>query len=251
MNALSVIYAVLFYLATALLVFGLAWKMLGYARTPAPLKIPTTPAPTTRSGVVFRMFQEVVFFASLFKSNKWTWLFGWLFHFGLLIVLLRHLRYFVAEPWFWIHWLQPFGKYASLAMVGGLAGLWFRRLAVDRVRYISSPSDHLMLLLLLMIGITGMLMTFFEKVDIIGLKAFFLGMLRFDLQPLPADILIVFHLSLVLILMIIFPFSKLLHAPGVFFSPTLNQVDNPREQRWLGGYAGARRRVWSIKSSLK
>ena len=33
--------------------------------------------------------------------------------------------------------------------------------------------------------------------------------------------------------MIIFPFSKLLHAPGVFFSPTRNQVDNPREQRHL------------------
>jgi hypothetical protein len=29
--------------------------------------------------------------------------------------------------------------------------------------------------------------------------------------------------------MIIFPISKLLHAPGLFFSPTRNQTDNPRE----------------------
>ena len=33
--------------------------------------------------------------------------------------------------------------------------------------------------------------------------------------------------------MLVFPFSKLLHAPGVFFSPTRNQVDNAREQRHL------------------
>jgi hypothetical protein len=39
------------------------------------------------------------------------------------------------------------------------------------------------------------------------------------------------------LLMLIFPFSKLLHAPGVFFSPTRNQVDDPREARHLVGWA--------------
>jgi nitrate reductase gamma subunit len=47
------------------------------------------------------------------------------------------------------------------------------------------------------------------------------------------------HLSLVLILMFIFPVSKLLHAPGVFFSPGRNQVDNPREKRHLAPWVTA------------
>ena len=47
------------------------------------------------------------------------------------------------------------------------------------------------------------------------------------------------HLGLVLILMFIFPFSKLLHAPGVFFSPSRNQVDNPREKRHIAPWAAA------------
>jgi hypothetical protein len=38
-------------------------------------------------------------------------------------------------------------------------------------------------------------------------------------------------------LMVVFPFSKLLHAPGIFFSPSRNQVDNPREKRHLAGWA--------------
>ena len=237
MTLLTIAYALLFYVATALLVGATAWRMWVYARTPAPLKIPTTPAPTTRAGVGFRMLKELVLFESLFKSNKWIWLFGWLFHFGLLLVLLRHLRYFTEPVWFWVGWVQPLGKYASLMMVVGLAGLWLRRIVVDRVRYISAPSDHLMLALLVAIGVTGILMTFSSKVDIVSMKAFFLGLMYFNWHPLPADGLILAHLALVLALMIVFPFSKLLHAPGVFFSPTRNQVDNPRERRHIAMWA--------------
>jgi nitrate reductase gamma subunit len=60
-----------------------------------------------------RMAREVVLFESLFKSNKWIWLFGWLFHVGLALVLLRHIRYFQEPVWFWVEFIQPFGKYAS------------------------------------------------------------------------------------------------------------------------------------------
>ena len=143
------LFALLFYAATALLLGGLAWKIAGYARTPAPLKIPTTPAPMTTRGVVLRMLREVVLFESLFKSSKWIWLFGWMFHVTLALVLLRHLRYFTEPVWFWWRWIQPFGIYAGLAMVAALAGLWARRFLVERIRYISTPSDHLMLALLL------------------------------------------------------------------------------------------------------
>ena len=231
MSALTITFAILFYLATAILILGVAHKVWLYAKTPAPLKIPTTPAPTTRAGVAFRMLKELTIFESLFKSNKWTWLFGWLFHFGLLLVLLRHLRYFTDPVWAWVTFLQPFGKYAAFMMLIGLIGLLARRILVDRVRYISAPSDHLMLLLLIAIGVSGALMTFVEHTDIITLKFFLLGLMAFTLSPLPNDIILIVHLSLIILLMIIFPFSKLLHAPGVFFSPTLNQVDNPRERR--------------------
>ncbi len=237
MSVITIVFAVLFYVATAILLVFTAHKIWQYAKTPAPLKIPTTPAPTTRSGVVFRMIKELTIFESLFKANKWTWLFGWMFHFGLLLVLLRHLRYFTDPVWGWVVFLQPFGKYAAFMMLAGLAGLWARRIFVDRVRYISAPSDHLMLLLLIAIGVTGALMTFVEHTDIVALKAFFLGLFVFNWSALPADPILIVHLSLVILLMIIFPFSKLLHAPGVFFSPTRNQVDNPRERRHVADWA--------------
>jgi nitrate reductase gamma subunit len=239
MSALTGFYIALLYFATFILVVGVAYRIYEYARTPAPLKIPTTPAPTTATGVVLRMGREVVLFESLFKSNKWIWVFGWTFHVGLLLVLLRHLRYFQEPVWFWVDIVQPFGMYASFAMVFGLAGLWARRFLVDRVRYISTPSDHLMLALLIAIGLSGMMMTFVAHTDIVALKAFALGLVVFDWQPLPSDPVLLVHLGLVALLMIIFPISKLLHAPGVFFSPTRNQMDNPRERRHQAAWAAS------------
>jgi nitrate reductase gamma subunit len=236
---LTIVYAVLFYVATGVFVVGLTRKILSYAKTPAPLKIPTTPAPTTIGGVRWRMAREVVLFESLFKSSKWTWIFGWLFHVTLLLVVLRHLRYFQEPVWLPVVWVQPFGTYAGFVMVAALGGLWARRWLVDRVRYISTPSDHLMLALLIAIGLSGIVTRFVTHTDIVGVKSFVLGLMRFSWQPLPADPVLLVHLALVALLMLIFPISKLLHAPGLFFSPTRNQADNAREVRHVSAWAAA------------
>ena len=234
---LGIIFAVLFYVATLILVIGVALKIRVYARVPAPLKIPTTPAPKSRGGVILRMFREVVFFESLYKSNKWIWLFGWTFHMALWLVLARHLRYFTEPVWWWVTIVQPFGTYAGFAMLAGLLGLWARRIFVERIRYISSPSDHLMLALLVAIGATGALTRFAAHTDIVAVKAYVLGLMRLQVGTLPADPILIAHLFFVVVLMIVFPISKLVHAPGVFFSPGRNQVDNPREVRHVAPWA--------------
>ncbi len=244
MTALSIFFALLFYAATAIFVVGLARKIMQYSRTPAPLKIPTTPAPVTQTGVVLRMAREVVLFASLFKASKWTWLFGWMFHLALLLAFFRHLRYAMSPdnvlwPLINNNLVQAFGQYGAFAMLIGLLGLFGRRIFVDRVRYISAPSDYLMLVLILAIAGSGTLMSFVDHTDIVQLKAFVLGLIYFNWQALPADGLVITHLGLVAVLMIIFPISKLLHAPGVFFSPTRNQIDNPREKRHISAWGQA------------
>ena len=234
---MAAFFAGLFYLASAVLVAGLAVRIRQYAGTPAPLKIPTTPAPTTRGGVALRLLREVVLFESLFKATLWTWLFGWVFHAAMALVLLRHLRYFTEPVWGWVAFVQPFGVYAGFAMVAGLAGLWARRFLVDRVRYISTPSDHLMLALLIAIAASGLAMKYLAHTDVVAVKSFFLGLMTFQVRELPADPLLAVHLGLVAALMLVFPFSKLLHAPGLFFSPGRNQADDPRERRHLAEWA--------------
>jgi len=240
MDIATAVLAGLFYAATAVFLVGLTRKILHYWRAPSPLKIPVTPAPTTRPGVALRLVREVLLFETLFRSEKWTWTFGWTFHVGLFLVAVSHLKYFTEPVWGWVVLLQPLEIYATWFMVLGLAGLWMRRLLVDRVRYLTKPSDHLMLGLLAGIAGSGLLITYVAFTDIVAVKVFFLGLMRFDLahlQTLPGDWALWSHLLLVVALLAVFPFSKLLHAPGVFFSPSLHQVDNPREQRQLAPWA--------------
>jgi nitrate reductase gamma subunit len=234
---ISILFAILFYVASLMLVVGTLYRISVYTRTPAPLKIPTTPAPTTTGGVVLRMLREVFLFESLFKANLWTWGLGWLFHVSLLLVVLRHLRYFTEPVWGWVVFIQPFGMYAGITMLVGVLGLWARRIFVERIRYISTPSDHLMLLLFVVIAVSGLVMTFISHTDVIAVKGFILGLMYFDWQALPSSAALYIHLFMVAMLLLIFPISKLLHAPGLFFSPSRNQADNPRDKRHISNWA--------------
>jgi nitrate reductase gamma subunit len=234
---MSTLFVLLCYLAFLLFAVGLGYRIYDFARTPAPLKIPTTPAPVNRGGVVLRMAREVIFFESLFKANLWTWGLSWLFHASLALVLLRHLRYFTEPVWAWVAFIQPIGMYAGITMLFGLTGLWVRRIFVERIRYISTPSDHLMLALFATIALSGLFMTFIVHTDVVAVKGFILGSLNFRWQALPSSLGLYVHLLMVVVLLLIFPISKLLHVPGVFFSPSRNQTDNPREKRHIAAWA--------------
>ncbi len=234
---MSTLLAIFIYLSTLVFVVGLLQRIRDYAGTPAPLKIPTTPAPVTNGGVALRMVREVVFFESLFKGNLWTWVSGWLFHFSMLLVVLRHLRYFTDPVWGWVAFIQPFGIYAGITMLAGLLGLLARRIFVERIRYISTPSDILMLVLLIGIAASGLLMKFVGHPDVIMVKNYFLGLMHLSVHELPSNFVLYAHLSMVFTLLFIFPMSKLLHAPGLFFSPSRNQADNPREKRHIAPWA--------------
>lgn len=242
---LSTLIAVLLSLATIVMIAGIARKIRQYHKTPAPLKIPVTPAPKSTGGVVVRMAKEVIFFAALFRASKWTWVFGWIFHVSLALAFIRHLRYIIDPegpfgfmmPVIGLWLVQTAGKYAAFGMIIGLGGLLARRFLVARVRYISAPSDYLMLVLLLAITISGFVMSFVSYVDIVAVKVFMLGIMSFDLQELPESTALIAHLLLVALLGFILPISKLLHIPGVFYSPTRNQVDNPREKRHIADWA--------------
>lgn len=119
-------------------------------------------------------------------------------------------------------------------MVFGLTGLLYRRIFVDRVKTISAPSDYLMLVLILCIAATGLLMRLVSVADLAYATEFARGLVQFELSNFSGSVVIHLHLLFVAVLLIIFPFSKLLHAPGVFFSPSRNQADNAREKRHIG-----------------
>ena len=83
---LGVLYGILFWIATLILIIGVANKVRLYWNTPSPLKIPTMPAPTTQQGVVLRMARELFLFQSLYRADKLLWLISMVFHYSMYTV---------------------------------------------------------------------------------------------------------------------------------------------------------------------
>ncbi|MBE0429324.1 MAG: respiratory nitrate reductase subunit gamma [Thermoleophilia bacterium] len=236
MSGLTIVFSLFFYIAFNIFLVGILLKLWKYAATPAPLKIPQTPAPKTAAGVGFRMFQEVALFKSLFRGNKLVWLGGYIFHLGLLLVFIKHFRFLLPSTPLLLDNFVKYDLYTGFILLGALAFLFILRLAIDRHFFISVINDYLLLGLLMAIASTGLLSRFWPgggvKANIPEIKAFVGGLFSFHPGPVPLNALFLIHFSLVMILLMYFPFSKMMHAFGVFFSPTRNQIDNSRQKRW-------------------
>ncbi len=256
------------YAACCFLVIGLYKRVFQWAHTPVPFRIPTTagqqrslswirPAkldnPATGMAAAGRMALEVLFFRSLFRNTStqitkermifrdslWLWLAALLFHWSLLLILMRHLRFFVQPVPAFVLWIERLDAPLHIGFpplylsdIGFLAGagyLFWRRLANPSVRYFSLLSDYLALWLLLGVGVTGVCMRYWTRVDVVAVKQFALGLATFS-PVLPHGISPLFfaHLFLVCTLAAYIPSSKLMHMAGIWFSPTRNLANNNR-----------------------
>jgi nitrate reductase gamma subunit len=122
----------------------------------------------------------------------------------------------------------------DVLIVAALTYLFLRRVAVPQIKYISQAADYFPLLLLLGIALSGILMRYYVRVDIVGVKEIAMGLVT--LKPVMAEeigSIFYIHLTLVCCLFIYFPWSKLMHAGGIFMSPTRNLANNSRMTRHI------------------
>ena len=262
------------YAAIAIFLIGVAWRVIRWSLSPVPFRIPTVcgqqkslpwikagwlESPWTTGGVVARMALEILLFRSLFRNTrskiregprllyseaKWLWLGAIAFHWSFLIILLRHLRFFVEpvpklsllleslDGFFQVG--APVLYLTDLAFLASLLYLLLRRLRDPQIRYISLFTDYFALFLLLGIGISGVWMRYFSRVDVVAVKQFALGLATFSpAVPRNPSALFFAHLGLVSALAAYLPFSKLMHLGGVFLSPTRNLANNNRMKRHI------------------
>jgi len=259
--------------AFAVFLGGILYRVVRWARAPVPFRIPTTigqekTLPWIRSakldnpsgtlGVWGRMALEILFFRSLFRNHKvevvpdrekvnyvdskYLWAAAMAFHWSMLIIILRHFRFFIEPVPRWVLAIQsvdgflqvgvPVFYVTSIVFLAALAYLLARRFVDPKVRYISQASDYFALYLLLAVGVTGFLMRHVEKVDVSQVKAAVAGWTSLQpVVPTGVGIMYFLHVFMVSALLVYLPFSKLLHMPGVFLSPTRNLANNNRARR--------------------
>ncbi len=278
MGLYSLFGIVISYVALLLFVAGFIYRVLKWASSPVPFHIPTVcgqqkslswikagfiDSPHTTGGVIGRLATEILIFRSLLKNEKveieesqrllfrpsfYLWLGAMAFHWSLLIIVSRHLRFFLEPVPSLVLLLQgldsilqglfPVIYITNVIILIALGYLLLRRLIYPQVRYISLPSDYLVILMILGIVGSGVLMRLFYRVDLVHVKEWVMGMVSFH-PRLPQGVGLIFyvHLFLVSFLIAYFPFSKLMHLPGIFLSPTRNLKNTSRSERHINPWA--------------
>jgi nitrate reductase gamma subunit len=274
LNAQYVFGIVFPYLAVLLFIGGMIYRILKWGSSPVPFRIPTTCGqqkslpwikqsklenPSGTLGVLGRMALEVFLFRSLFRNlktqlndgakltygeAKWLWLAGMAFHWSFLLILIRHLRFFmtplpevvqtIATLDSFLQVGTPLLYLTDLVLLAAVTYLFIRRVTLPQVRYISLIGDYFPLFLILTIATTGVLMRYFYKTDIVSVKMLAMGLVTFS-PVVPDGIGSIFYIHLFLLcsLFAYFPYSKLVHMAGVFMSPTRNLANNSREKRHI------------------
>ena len=274
---MSVFFGVVIpYAAGAIFVIGVLYRIWKWARSPVPFRIPTTSGqqkshpwikssfadnPHSTAGVIVRMALEVLLFRSLLRNTTFQlkqqakkitysgtlvlWLSALLFHWALLLILIRHLRFFTEPVPAFVLGLQsldgafkimvPTIFLTNFVIVAALGYLIARRFMDRQIRYISLPSDYIAPLLIISVVLSGIFMRFIFKADLVAVKELALGVLSFSPSTPEPGIGLAFyvHLFLVCVLIAYFPFSKMVHMAGVFLSPTRNLANNSRMRRHI------------------
>lgn len=227
------ILQILPYLSVAIFVIGLLYRLGRWANGRIVHNITLTPAPTTQAGAMLDIAKEVALFRSLYKADKPTWAGGWIMHVALFFILGGHVMGIglLGLQFYYIgltsehmseYLSNLLGTSFGIILLLGLFYLLYRRMTINEVKLVSAPSDYLHLIMLIAIVTVGNLMRFVPDwgIHYEPVRAYVANLLT--LTPVTADMEVmhkpffVIHLLLVQILMIYFPFSKLLHVPGMF-----------------------------------
>jgi nitrate reductase gamma subunit len=208
------------YGAVALFLLGFVYRILKWAGSAVPFRIPTTCGqqkslpflkndnlenPHNLIGVLGRMALEVLFFRSLFRNtkaklkeggrlvygrDKWLWAGAVAFHWTFLIVLLRHLRFFAEPVPSFVLALQsldglfkigvPVLYFTGAILLASVTYLFLRRVVIPQLSYISLMADYFPLFLIMAIAGSGILMRHFYKVDLLAVKQLTMGLISFQ-----------------------------------------------------------------------
>lgn len=219
------------YLAVVVFIAGMIWRFRTWKKLPAP-SMTLFPAPSDEAANVRNTVMEAFFFKSLFKGDRLLWVFAWVFHASLALILLGHLRVFTnIDALFLAIGMSEESIQTMSSVAGGAAGvvillavglILVRRLALPRVREVTGAADILALLLLGTIIVTGNMMRFAPEHFDLGLtREYFVALATFNpvmsMEAIGNNTFVV-HMFLALLLVLTIPFSKILHFGGIFFT---------------------------------
>jgi len=178
-----------------------------------------SPPVRTGTGSTIRSFGltvlDVLFLGRVFIVNPALWFGEWLFHASFLLVILRHLRFFLNPVPGWVWALQTPGLLAGYVLPLSLVVILMIRLLTEREAY-ASPRNMVLLGLVLIQSAVGLAMQLAFTPDLVDVKLFIVGLMTLAPIAPPQSAWFFVHGVLFLVIVLLLP-SHLVTAPLVMY----------------------------------
>jgi len=214
MDTFSFIVAgIMVYVAVAVFIGGMIYQITGWFRAPkSSVRLGLFPRPKTKTGRFFKVLKDAFFFPQSYSVDKVTWIFTIVFHGSLLVILLAHFR----------HTLSALGgKTLGIIIIFPVLFYLFRRFVTPH-KDLSVPEDYFLVIILICIIAFGDHLRFFGDFHVADYREYVQSLLVFKpyypeaIANSGSKIVLSLHVMFVNILVIYFPFSKLMHIVGTF-----------------------------------
>jgi nitrate reductase gamma subunit len=224
----ALVLAIITYLAVLTFVSGLIYQIVKWGKAGMPFHLTLFPAPAGHGRAVGKVLLDSFLFRSLWKRNMEVWISGWLFHLFLAILLIGHIMGISTAGLEFaglgltdqasVNLSEILGLISGAALLAAVLYLLLRRLVFPNLRLISSLEDYTVLVWLLTIIASGMVMRFSGGLDLTAAANFLNGLAAFRPVAPPDNPWFITHFVLVMVFLIYFPFSKLVHSCGIFMN---------------------------------
>jgi nitrate reductase gamma subunit len=229
---------VLPYVAVIVFILGMAWRVLTWLKAPVPFQITLFPAPGTGLGRITAISRELLLFNSLRRGDASLWFWAWFMHITLAMIIVGHIVgiYYLTHQFTMIGLTETassrvsafLGTSSGIGFFVALIVLFYRRTAIPEVKRLSDPADYFDLLLLLAVVVSGMHMRVTSvEVNLPAIREYLGSLIMLRPMPIPYEWIFVSHFFLVSILLLYFPFSKLVHLAGFFVTRAMLVEEAP------------------------
>lgn len=208
---MGILLMLLTYISIAVFLWRIFWRILILLKRNRAMV--QDPVRASGARAALRTAFDLLFLGRLMRVNDVLWLGEWVFHMSFLLVILSHLRFLLEPVPGFVAWLQGLGKVSGFLLPASIAYILFMKLTSERARYLSGQNFFL-LLLVFVISMSGHMLRYVYKADLVSIKGFVLGILTFSPNPLPESNVFVIHLLTVLVLLVYLP-THIFTAPFV------------------------------------
>ncbi len=238
------------YISLTIFVLGCAFHLWRWTASNLRHYASLAPFPTSWAGTVGFIGWQIVSFWNVFKFDRVLWFGAWPMHLALAMIAGGHLLgiYTLGTQFTYLGVTAEqsvaasefLGAFFGWVVFAGLIYLLIRRVIFPHVRAISAPSDYLHLILLITITGIGNYMRLVPAVQCTYEEArlFIGGLITFNWAPLPESAFFFWHFLAVQVLMIVFPFSKLMHSFGMLWERWI--INRPFKE-WPIGMPGTQK----------